>query len=1034
MFEGDAELLNEFVVESMEGLAEIESDLMAIEDQGADIDVDLVNKVFRAIHSIKGAAGFLGLERVAELAHSLENVLSLIRACSLVPTTGVIEPLLKGSDLLRKMLGDIVHSNDYDVAELVAPLKALAEGSRPDGETSAGASKPAMPQTGNAGPGNTELKPVAESMPRLDVNPDRIDEARARGWNVYDIEFRPAQDAICREINSLLQTLRDTGAILASSLPDPLDEAAVSQLSGFRIVHSTMLTADRLAAFFQLPESRFTVLASALPAGLPAAASVNPPAQVHPAQAPVPEAVAHVPPESQTVAAPEPTVQRPAGTAPAASGSPSKSGQDSSEDHKSAADANIRVSVAVLDRLMNLAGELVLGRNQLLQTVGTQDVRVLESVAARINQITTDLQETIMQTRMQPVGNVFGKFTRVVRDLSRQLGKQVQLDIEGKDVELDKTIIESIGDPLTHLVRNSLDHGIEVPELRVQAGKNPQGTLRLKALHQEGKVLLVVEDDGAGIDAARLKRKAVEKGLLTSEAADALSEREALQLIFAPGFSTAEKVTAVSGRGVGMDVVKTNFERLGGQVEIDTKVGRGTTITVRLPLTLAIMPALITSCADRRFAIPQGNIRELVRVSPRELAERISYVNQSEVLRLRGTLLPLVRLDAILAEQGTASSNTSPSVTNIVVVETGRTRYGLIVDRLHDSEEIVVKPLGRHLKSIHFLAGATVLGDGRVAMILDVGGLGRRAELSSVQDRIIRKSLAAETGEREVEQISTLLFSNHPREWFGVPMSVVSRIERIRADQIDSVAGREVLQYRGHSLSLLSLEKCIPARERLQHPTVNIIVFKHGDREMGLIAPTVIDIRNLPSSIDTVAFKAPGVLGSLIVEGHTIRFLDVFDLGNTQHAVGRAAISHDPLRAANGETSLRKKTRILYAEDSTFFRNKVTRFMETEGWEVIPCEDGEIAWNKLQEPSLELDLVITDIEMPNLNGFQLTERIRASQRWGSIPIIAVTSLASDADRAHGIAAGVTEYMVKLNREQLLAAVTKVLGLELARSD
>jgi two-component system chemotaxis sensor kinase CheA len=1047
MFEGDAELLNDFVVESTEGLAEIEADLMSIEDRGADIDADRVNKVFRAIHSIKGAAGFLGLERLAELAHSLENILSLVRSRQLVPTTAVVDPLLKGSDTLRRMLGDIVNSNAYDVSDHVATLTAVAEGTShaPGGEPvdAAAEQTPADESSGACGSNG-------EGAADLTLEPNDLAAAADRGQAVFVIEWHPAEDVVCRDPAGLMQTLRDTGVVLATDLPEDADEEGMRSLRSFRVAHATILNQAQLSAFFQVPVER--VRAVELPpvdavgneSGTRTAGGhvevTETPSHDAPRSAEVPSA-----PVSESVdAAKGRSAIVPATGAPTVKeGHPAKDHAHADDDRKAiSADANIRVAVSVLDRLMNLAGELVLGRNQLLQTLGGGDARAIESVAGRIDQITTDLQETIMQTRMQPVGNVLGKFTRVVRELSRQLGKQVQLEIEGKDVELDKTIIESIGDPLTHLVRNSLDHGVELPDTRVRAGKNPMGTVRLRALHQEGKVLLVVEDDGAGIDAAKLKRKAIERGLITAEVADGMTEREALQLIFAPGFSTAEKITAVSGRGVGMDVVKTNFERLGGQVEIDTVVGKGTTITVRLPLTLAIIPSLITSCSGQRFAVPQGNIRELVRVGAAERSERISHVNRSEVLRLRGTLLPLVRLDAVLAGSGMTTQGSSTEttgkgtggVTNIVVVETGRLRYGLVVDRLHDSEEIVVKPLGRHLKGIRFLAGATVLGDGRVAMILDVGGLARRSKLSETADRPSRAQEGEDANRGEVERIPTLLFTNHPREWFGVPMSVVSRIERIRAEQIDAVAGREVLQYRGGTLTLVSLENCVPARPRLDQATLNIIVFKHGTREMGLVAPTVIDIRELPAEIDTAAFKAPGVLGSLIVDGHTVRFLEVFDLGNTQHAIGRAAEVHNPPQAGDPARPADRKPRILYAEDSTFFRNKVTRFMEAEGWQVHACEDGQIAWDRLSDPNLEVDLVITDIEMPNLDGFGLTERIRASQRWAGIPVIAVTSLASDADRAHGIAAGVTEYMVKLNREQLLGAVSKVLGLAVATND
>jgi two-component system, chemotaxis family, sensor kinase CheA len=984
MFEGDAELLHDFVVESSEGLSEIEADLLAIESHGTASDTDLVNKVFRAIHSIKGAAGFLALSQIETLAHSLENVLSLIRSQTLVPTSPVVDRLLKGADLLRRMICDVANSNNYDVSEHVAALKAIAAGEVPT--TSATAS-------------TAEVE--------LLIPPEELTACARLGQFAYLYDIDPALDRQARQPDEFLRRLADTGRILACSLTADLSAAiAGGEPQRFRVAHATALTTEQVAQFFELPAVRIRALTladgDALPTeDLPAATPVD--------EAPPPSAVR------------EPAVAT----------------DDHGEKKSQAADASIRVSVAVLDRLMNFAGELVLGRNQLMQTIANGDRRMLESVANRISLVTTELQEAIMQTRMQPVGNVLTKFNRVVRDMCKTLGKQAQLIIDGKDVELDKSIIESLGDPLTHLVRNALDHGLETPEVRERLGKSPQGTIHLRALHQEGKVLLVISDDGAGIDAAKLRRMAVEKGVITAEAAQAMSDREALQLIFAPGFSTAEKVTAVSGRGVGMDVVKTNFERLGGTVEIETVLGRGTTITVRLPLTLAIIPSLIASCGGQRYAIPQGNIRELVRVRPDTRKDMLGRVNRSEVLRLRGELVPLVRLRDLLG--GTVDQpHEDQGVTNIVLVETGRMQYGIVVDHLHDSEEIVVKPLGQHLKGITFLAGATVLGDGRIALILDAGGIARRMNLNITQEDLAGHHQTLDQAGQAHEQIPTLLFANHPQERFGVPMTVVARIERIQAQQIDTIAGQQVLQYRGGTLTLLSLDRCIQARKAPDAERLYVVVFRHGGREIGLIAPQILDIRNLPAEMDTAMFREPGVLGSAVLDGHAVRFLDVFELGNTQHAVGRAArpaashpvAGHSQGNGAPAIAGVEHKPRILFAEDSAFFRNKVKKFLEHEGWEVVACEDGAAAWNTLCDPQFDTDLLITDIEMPNLNGFELCDRVRHSGRWAQLPVIAVTSLAGDADRANGIQVGVTEYMVKLNRDELLSTVSRHLGVPL----
>ncbi|HUQ70394.1 MAG TPA: chemotaxis protein CheW, partial [Planctomycetaceae bacterium] len=904
-------------------------------------------------------------------SHSLENVLSLVRGQTLVPSGPVVDRLLKGADLLRRMINDIAHSNNYDVSDHVAALKAVVAGEAPIA---------ALP---------TGQSPVAGSA--LQISPDEQSACLAEGKSVFVYSVDPQRDVQARKLVDFVQRLSDTGTILASTRDGEPAAAAAAFAAGdhhpFQLAHATVLTREQVSSFFALPLDQIQPLAMCEPTIV-------------------------VPVLHDTPARDEHAVHE---TGPSA---------DELHTDKKHADASIRVSVAVLDRLMNFAGELVLGRNQLLQTIARGDRRSLESVASRINQVTTELQETIMQTRMQPVGNVLNKFNRVIRDMCQMLGKQAQLEIEGKEVELDKSIVESLGDPLMHLIRNSMDHGLEKPDVRVRLGKPAVGTIRLKAMHHEGKVLLVISDDGAGIDAARIRRKAVEKGLITAEIAQALSDREAIQWIFAPGFSTADQVTEISGRGVGMDVVKTNFERLGGTIEIDTKVGEGTTFTVRLPLTLAIIPSLIASCGGQRFAIPQGNIRELVRVGREQRSEMIGTVNRAEVLRLRGDLLPLVHLRELQLGRAPYTQGNNSGVLNIVIVETGRMQYGIVVDALHDSEEIVVKPLGKHLNGITFLAGATVLGDGRIALILDAAGVARRMNLHTSQQTLANHVRDAEETQAAQELIPTLLFANHPHERFGVPMAVVARIERIRTQQIDSVAGQRVLQYRGGTLTLLSLDRCIQARAAPEQDRSYVIVFHHGGREIGLLAPEILDIRNLPAERDTVTFREPGVLGSAVIENHTIRFVDVFDLGNTQPATGRGALR------PSATTASERRPQIVFAEDSPFFRNKVKKFLEQEGWDVLACEDGAAAWEAMSSPSCEADLLITDIEMPNMNGFELTERVRNSPRWSHLPVVAVTSLAGDADRAQGVRVGVNEYMVKLNREELLATAARHLGVSL----
>lgn len=867
----DKQIIAEFVAESRERLADVENQLLAIETAGSDMDIELVNEVFRAVHSIKGAAGFLGFDTLSQLAHSLENVLNLVRNRQLVPDGQVTDVLLRSSDTLRKMIDDVEHSNEVEITQYLDLLQQIVAGlaAQEAGQDVAAAKN----------------RPAAPLTPALAAVPDHHDE------------------------------------------PTP-------------------------------------------PAPKPEASTTRP----APATGPLPVA----PP---------------------------------------AVDTNIRVPVTVLDRLMNLAGELVLARNRLLQTVAGADHSVLDTVASRVDQVTSELQETIMQTRLQMVGNVFNKFPRVVRDLSNLLGKQCQLTLEGQEVELDKSIIEAISDPLTHLIRNSVDHGIETPEDRMRAGKGPMGTVALRAFHQAGKVNISISDDGRGIDVARIREKAIARGLLPADQLREMPDREILQLIFRPGFSMAEKVTQVSGRGVGMDVVKTNIEKLGGTVAVDTQVGVGTTFTIKLPLTLAIVPALIVRCEGRRFAVPQANISELVRVKASEASARIQRIKSAEVLRLRGTLLPLVRLNEALGGSESLAPAGEARVWNIIVVEAGHLRYGLIVDGLHDSEEIVVKPLGRHVKDCPCLAGATILGDGTVALILDVGAIAAYCQLEAPELEDAKKD--ATTG-RKQEMQSVLLFHNDPSEQFAIPMQLIARLERIQNEQIDTVGGQKVLQYRGISLPLLSLEDHIHARSCPPAPWAFVVVFKIAGREVGLLIQQLVDIREIPVSIDTVMFREPGVIGSTIVGDKTTRLIDLFELTETVHPEWLEQ------KNANARGGLPAAT-ILLAEDSAFFRNQLTSFLETAGYEVVACEDGQVAWDSLQDPEQQVDLVITDLEMPNVTGLELTRRIKGDGRLNHLPVIAVTSLASDEDQQRGLEAGIDEYHVKLDRERLIASVQQFIA-------
>ena len=554
-------------------------------------------------------------------------------------------------------------------------------------------------------------------------------------------------------------------------------------------------------------------------------------------------------PEQATVAKPEAvklseTLPTPAPEQVEKLSSPAGDASNADKNNSAAGESTIRVDVALLDKLMTRVGELVLARNQILQfTTGLEDAAFV-STAQRLNLITAELQESVMKTRMQPIGNVWAKFPRVVRDLSSQLGKQVNIEMEGKETELDKTIVEAIKDPLTHLVRNSVDHGIESPESRRAAGKPSEGTLLLRAYHEGGQVNIEITDDGAGLNLERIRRKAVERGLLSADQATRMSDRDAAQLIFAPGFSTAEKVTSVSGRGVGMDVVKTNIEKIGGTIDLQSTLGRGTTIKIKIPLTLAIIPALIVTDQGDRYAISQVSLLELVRLEGQKALQSIEYIHGAPVYRLRGKLLPLVYLSHQLRTSSAANSTgtrTEGEAVNIVVLRTNDRQFGLVVDKINDTAEIVVKPLSRQLKGLSEYAGSTIMGDGAVALILDVMGLAIAAGLAA-EHRESPGTSTAGHGTAGSAMQTLLVVDLGDKRRFALPTSMVSRLEKIDSRTIEQTDGREVVQYRGRILPLIRLSDVFGGSSMTDSAELSVVVYADDQESCGFVVGRIVDV------------------------------------------------------------------------------------------------------------------------------------------------------------------------------------------------
>jgi two-component system chemotaxis sensor kinase CheA len=553
------------------------------------------------------------------------------------------------------------------------------------------------------------------------------------------------------------------------------------------------------------------------------------------------------------------------------------------EARASVADSFVRVNTGVLDRLMDLVGELVLARNQILQFTSVYDDQTFLTTSQRLNLITSELQEGIMKTRMQPIGSIWNKLPRVARDVATTCGKQVRVEMEGTSTELDRTIIDAIKDPLTHVIRNSVDHGIERAADRVDLGKPPEGVIKLRAFHEGGQVNIEISDDGAGISPQRVKDRAIQRGLISREQGSKMLEREIINLIFLPGFSTAEQVTNVSGRGVGMDVVRTNVERIGGTIDIQSRFGEGTLLRIKIPLTLAIIPALLITTGGERFAIPQISLLELVRFDADQAKGALESIFGSPVYRLRGHLLPIIYLNRELELEGPGEATRDSNV-NVVVVQADDRQFGIVVDDISDTQEIVVKPLGKQLSGTKVFAGATILGDGKVALILDVLGLAQRANIvSEVRERAILDSSFAAQDEADTRQALLLLGLNDGGR-MAMPLSMVARLEEFPRSSIERIGGRDVVQYRGEIMQLVNVSAALPERRRqprgeasgepIDEESVQVVVHSEGGRSIGLIVDRILDIVEEKLTMQGQSGR-PGVLGSAVIQSRVTEILDV---------------------------------------------------------------------------------------------------------------------------------------------------------------
>ncbi len=935
------ELVAEFLTETNESLDELDVDLVNLEQNPND--ADLLGKIFRLVHTIKGTCGFLALPRLEKVAHHGENVLGRFRDGDLEVLPEYVTLIFECIDQIKYIVGEIESTGsepDGDDTELIAKLDAVYEGRGLNGSES---------------DGNDSNESSANTSDSDTNNADSAEE-KSSGY-----PGGPTGNISQEELDALEAAFQDA--------PGP----ETSNANG-----------------------------AAAPNG-------------------------STPPESSTEQSATSTVEE--------AQNPEKS--PTAKKGPSLASQSLRVNVDVLENLMTMVSELVLTRNQLLQIQRANSESDFSGPLQSLNLVVSDLQEGVMKTRMQPIGNAWAKLPRIIRDLSMELGKKIELEMIGQDTELDRQVLELIKDPLTHMVRNSGDHGIEDPATRKASGKPEFGTIILEAFHEGGHIIIQIKDDGKGLAMDKIKQKIIDNGLATAEELEGMADQQIQQFIFKAGFSTAEKVTSVSGRGVGMDVVRTNIEKIGGSIELSSKEGFGSTFTIKIPLTLAIVSALIVEAANERFAIPQLSVKELVMASHNG-ESRIEMIKGAPVFRLRDHLLPLVSLTDILQlntpkDANKADENTSENVKEdarnryIVVTQVGNFDFGIIVDRVFDTEEIVVKPVAKMLRDIDLFSGNTILGDGSVIMILDPNGIARQAgelEIAPQDNAVEQKSLSTSQ-----EKTSLLLFSAGDPAPKAVPLSLVARLENVDLEKVEHSAGKMMVQYRGQLMPLIPLNHNVQVGTEGEKP---VLVFADRDQSMGLIVDEIIDIKEEYIDVQLDG-NQQGLFGSAIIDNKATDVVDVayfLNQINQNWFKNHGDDDYDKNaergngRAANQNGTL--KQRVLLVDDSPFFRNMLTPVLSIAGYDVTSL-DSPLEALKMCEKGELFDIIVSDIEMPEMDGFEFATKVRENSPWVDTPMVALSSHATPKDIDRGMAVGFDQYVAKFDRDTLLNAMSQTLS-------
>lgn len=942
------DLIGEFIAETNESLAQIDVDLVTLEQNPGDQEI--LGNIFRLMHTIKGTCGFLGLPRLEKVAHHAENVLGRFRDGDLEVKPDYVTLIFQSIDRIKMLIESIEETGeegDGDDSEIIAKLDAVYEG-RDVADAAPATEEASAPEAmKEAGP---EISSEAAEGAHTTAAPEMLAELEAMiaaekakengGEALEDKEIAPAED------------------VVESVMEDAHPTAAAEML-------------EEIAKAKQAEEEKKQADSAAAPGKTPVKPGV---------------------------------VQ------------------------------SLRVNVDVLENLMTMVSELVLTRNQLLQILRNANEKdsPFGAPLQRLNHVVSELQEGVMKTRMQPIGNAWSKLPRIIRDISMELGKKIDLEMNGQETELDRQVLDLIKDPLTHMVRNSADHGIEDPETRAMMKKPETGKIILNAFHEGGHIIIEIKDDGKGLNTERIKQKALDNGVATAEELEGMTPKQIHQFIFAAGFSTAEKVTAVSGRGVGMDVVRTNIEKIGGSIDLTSVEGKGSTFSIKIPLTLAIVSALVVEASGERFAIPQLSVQELVMASHNG-ENQIEMIKGTPVFRLRDRLLPLVNLSEVLKmqappsaieeEEGDAGGLEINTATNdnryIIVMRLGGYVFGIIVDKVFDTEEIVVKPVSSVLKDISIFSGNTILGDGSVIMILDPAGIAKSTGEISVSDT--SEDMVEDVDQDVVtgrEKTSMLLFRAMDETPRAVQLALVSRLEDVDLSKVERAGGQMMVQYRGSLMPLIPFSSSMDIPMEGMKPT---LVFSDGQRSMGLFVDEILDI--VEDYIDVqLSSDKPGYLGSAIIREKATDVVDVAYFLNKAFNDWFGSFGAQP---AFGDAD--KKQRLLLIDDSAFFRNMVAPMLQVAGYDVVSVS-GPTEALSLCEAGQHFDVIISDIEMPDMNGFDFATAVKENGNgWAATPLVAMSSHATPEDIKRGYEVGFDKYVPKFDRDTLLNTLAETLN-------